>query len=253
MTEIVLDQRVDRLEGLMAALARESQRTVKALRTLEAAADRKMDKFQAEMAASREEARRADAAFYARMDASREESRRAEAAFRKERRLAEAAYEAKREADRREWRQAWGDLSNRLGTMAEDLVAPSIPRVLRSTVGCPEEGISSIAVRVGRRSLYNPGHMRAFDVVATCGEYLLVNETKSKLTAEHIAAFAALLPDVRHYFPEHLDKQVIGAIASLYVDESLVRFGERQGLIVLGFGEDVMDVLNTPGFKPRTF
>jgi len=29
--------------------------------------------------------------------------------------------------------------------------------------------------------------------------------------------------------------------------------GERRGLIILGFGEDVMDVLNTPGFVPREF
>jgi hypothetical protein len=32
-----------------------------------------------------------------------------------------------------------------------------------------------------------------------------------------------------------------------------VRRGEAMGLIVLGFGEDVMDVLNSPGFVPRIF
>jgi len=30
--------------------------------------------------------------------------------------------------------------------------------------------------------------------------------------------------------------------SSLYVDESTMRYGEKQGLIVLGFGEDVMEV-----------
>jgi len=37
------------------------------------------------------------------------------------------------------------------------------------------------------------------------------------------------------------------------VDESVVRYGEKQGLIVLGFEEDVMEVLNSPGFAPRAF
>jgi hypothetical protein len=32
-----------------------------------------------------------------------------------------------------------------------------------------------------------------------------------------------------------------------------VRFGERRGLIMLGFGEDRMVVLNSPGFAPREF
>jgi hypothetical protein len=59
---------------------------------------------------------------------------------------------------------------------------------------------------------------------------------------------------VREYnSPEHSGKRVIDALASLYVDASLVRHRERQGLIILGFGEDLMDVLNTPGFVPREF
>jgi hypothetical protein len=37
------------------------------------------------------------------------------------------------------------------------------------------------------------------------------------------------------------------------VDPSLVGYAEKQGLIVLGFGQDIMDVLNSPGFAPRTF
>jgi hypothetical protein len=39
----------------------------------------------------------------------------------------------------------------------------------------------------------------------------------------------------------------------LYVDPSVVTFAERRGLIVLGTGEDLMEVLNSPGFVPRTY
>ena len=55
------------------------------------------------------------------------------------------------------------------------------------------------------------------------------------------------------FFPEFRGRKIIGALASLYVDGSLVRAAEKQGLVVLGFGEDVMDVLNAPGFVPKTF
>lgn len=150
-----------------------------------------------------------------------------------------------------ESRKRWGELSNKLGTMAEDLVAPGIPRIVQTVVHCPAESLNS-AVRVKRRN--HQGQLKEFDVIATCGDYLFINETKSKLTTEHIKAFVdETLPTARDFFPEYADKQVIGIIASLYIDESLVRYGERQGLVVLGFGEDLMDVLNSPDFKPKTW
>ena len=62
-----------------------------------------------------------------------------------------------------------------------------------------------------------------------------------------------LLQKARIYFPEYADYKIIGVIASLYVDPSLVRHNERQGLIILGFGDDVMQVLNSPEFVLKTF
>lgn len=151
-----------------------------------------------------------------------------------------------------EMNRRWGELANKMGTMAEDLVAPSIPRILRTVIGCPDDAIDSIAVRVRRRQ---PGtrQLQEFDVVAACGEDVLINETKSSLAPEAVTEFVDLLSRAREFFPEYAEKKIIGAIASLYVDPSVVRFGERQGLIVLGFVEDVMEVLNSPEFSPRAF
>jgi hypothetical protein len=162
------------------------------------------------------------------------------------------AYKVEARADRVAMNRQWGELANRLGTMAEDLVAPSVPRVLREVLGLANRPIDS-AVRVLRHLPTNYAIEREFDVVATCDGYMLVNETKSQLAAEDVARFVKVLATVRDYFPEHADKRVVGAIASLYVNPRVVRRGEAMGLIVLGFGEDVMDVLNTPGFVPRTF
>jgi hypothetical protein len=152
-----------------------------------------------------------------------------------------------------EMRRAWGELSNRLGTMAEDLVAPSVPRILSTVIGCPEDRIDSVAVRVFRRSSVDPSRSQEFDVVAVCGEHVLVNETKSRLAPGDVEDFVALLATAREYLPDAQGRKIIGAIASLYVDASLVAYAEKQGLIVLGFGQDVMDVLNSPGFAPKTF
>lgn len=152
----------------------------------------------------------------------------------------------------REMRQRWGELSNKMGTMAEDLVAPSVSRTLRTVVGCPDDAIEHVAVRVRQRHP-ETRQMQEFDVIAACGDYTLINETKSSLSPEHITDFVDLMDRAREFFPEYADRKFIGAIASLYVDPSVVRFGERQGLIVLGFGEDLMDVLNSSEFKPKEF
>ncbi len=152
----------------------------------------------------------------------------------------------------REMNRRWGELANKMGTMAEDLVAPSVPRILRTVVDCPADAIERIAVRLRQRHTVTR-QLREFDVVAACGEYVLINETKSRLDPEDVTQFAEVLPEAREFFPEYADKKFIGAVASLYVDPSLVRFGESQGLIVLGFGEDVMEVLNSLDFVPKTF
>jgi len=222
MADVVLKKRVNRLEDLMAQLIRTVDRVDKQLdRTDEqiARTERQMEKTQCNLDQFSDEMR-------------------------------EFKQETRHEI--RDMRKQWGELSNKMGTMAEDLVAPSIGRILRETVGCSENGIEYMAVRVKKRHPVTKRNQE-YDVVAVSGEYMLINETKSQLKPEDVEKFVTKLSEAREFFPEYAEKKIIGAIASLYVDDSIVRFGERSGLIVLGFGEDVMDVLNQPGFVPKEF
>ncbi len=222
MADTILEQRVTNLEELMADLIATVDRVDRQLdrtdRQIERT-ERNLDRLSSEMRDFKDE-----------MQDFKDETR-----------------ESTKQMNRK-----WGDLANKMGTMAEDLVAPSIGRILRTVVECPEDEVDFVAVRVRKRHPAT-GQMREFDVVAACGDFLLINETKSSLNDRDMREFVELLPEVRPFFPEFSDRHVIGAIASLYVDEGLVRFGERLGLIVLGFGEDVMDVLNSPEFEPATF
>lgn len=173
--------------------------------------------------------------------------------FREDMRASREQFEADMRALRMDLNKKWGELANKMGTIAEDLVAPSVPRILRQAIGRPNGRIESTAVRVKRLHPADPARSQEFDVVAVSGEYVLINETKSSLDSQAVRDFARLMPQAREFFPEYADKKFIGTIASLYVDESVVKYGEKLGLIVLGFGEDVMEVLNSPGFKPKEF
>lgn len=240
-----IEERVDHLDELMARLIQTVEQTSKEMREFKHEVRQSHENFTKEMRQSHEdftqEMRQSHERFTQEMQQSHErftqEMRQSHERFMQEMR------QSKRDSDKK-----WGELSNKLGTMAEDLVAPSIPRILKHVTGCSSK-IKYSAVRVRKTEPQN----QEFDVVAVCENYVLINETKSTLRAEHIENFHRLMLKIRDYFPEFKENQFIGAIASLYVDETLVRYGEKLGLVVLGFGEELMDVLNSNEFIPKTF
>jgi len=214
-----VEERVNHLDELMAQLIQTVDRTSKEMQRSYERSQRDMQDFRDEMHDFKEEMRQSHERFEQEMRQS------------------------KRDLDKK-----WGELSNKLGSMAEDLVAPSIPRILKQLTGCTAE-IEYSAVRVRKSKPQN----QEFDVVVKCENWIFINETKSTLRPEHLEKFHRLMQRIRDYFPEYQENQFIGAIASLYVDQSLVEYGETLGLVVLGFGEELMDVLNSTGFTPKSF
>ena len=145
----------------------------------------------------------------------------------------------------------WGELANKMGTLAEDIVAPGIPAILQRAFGYAEE--PALTVRSRRPHRRDPSRLREFDVLAFARDVLLVNETKSELKPEDLPRFEEVLREAPEYIPDAEGRRVVGALASFYVDPSLVRAGERQGFLMLGLGRGLMEILNSPDFKPREF
>jgi hypothetical protein len=133
----------------------------------------------------------------------------------------------------------WGELARKMGTLVEDIVAPNLPEVARELFGCaaPEH----FAVRVKRRI---GGRMREDDVLLVCPELVLVNETKSTLSPEDVGELVGNLAAFQDFYPEYAGRRVVGVLASLYVDESLVRAATKRGLLVMGMAAGTMRVLN---------
>ncbi len=158
-------------------------------------------------------------------------------------------------AFRVEMNKRWGELSASLGLLVENIVAPSVPRILSQVFACPEEAIEFLGLRLRRKHPSLPGRNREFDAVAVGCGYVLIVESKVQLDARDVTAFVERLPEAREFFPEFADKgyRFAGAVASLYVDPSVVAFAEKLGLVVLGTGDDLMEVLNSPGFMPRAY
>ena len=110
-----------------------------------------------------------------------------------------------------------------------------------------------MAVRVRRSHPTEKGLMQEFDVIASCGEYALFNETKSKLSPADVDSLLAKLALARDYFPEYQQYKLIGSVATLYIDPSLVQYASRKGVVALAVGDELMDVMNEPGFEWTEF
>lgn len=72
---------------------------------------------------------------------------------------------SKKDADER-----WGELANKMGTLAEDIVAPSIPKVFQALFGVEDP---DWYVRVRRRHRADRSRRVEFDVVAWGGQHFL--------------------------------------------------------------------------------
>ncbi len=206
MAEALLTRRVETLEEVMRELALQSVQTQKELARL----SREMREFK---------------------DETRSEMR----AFKDEMR----AFKDESERDRKEMNRQWGDLANRMGTLLEDIVAPNLPRVARQLFGCDTPDF--FAIRVKRRF---GGETREYDALVVCPDRVLINETKSKLQSAHIEHILATIEEFPRIYPEYADRRPIGALATLYPDQAVIRLASRQGVLVMGMGDDTMDVLN---------
>jgi hypothetical protein len=164
-----------------------------------------------------------------------------------------ASFKEEMRLENREFNKKLGEIAHKQGRMAEDLVSPSICRILRETFHVPETYGCAANVRLKRIDPKNRGRIKEFDVVAECGDYVLVVETKSSPDSKDIPKLLKTIGVFREYWPEYKDRRVFGGLAMLYADKSLIRFASRKGILILAVGDELMDVMNEPGFVPTEF
>ena len=146
----------------------------------------------------------------------------------------------------REMNRQWGELANKLGTMVEDLVAPSLPRIIREVL---DRDVIDLSVR--RKRKLPDGRVHEYDAIAVTEDVVCLNSTKSTLRSADVDRFIEELAGLREFFPEYRDTPLVGILASLAVEESVLNYAEKTGFVVLATGDQVMEVKNRPAFEPK--
>lgn len=151
-----------------------------------------------------------------------------------------------RKQQNREMNMKWGQMAKKLGTITEDLVAPSIPRIATEEYGLE---VTFLGIRMKKK--LRDGRIKKYDAIAVADECVFVDETKSTLDSEDVKDFIKDIQEFRDFFPEYKKNKIIGILASLYADEGVIRYAEKSGFLVLAAGDKLMEVKNSKGFKPK--
>ena len=148
---------------------------------------------------------------------------------------------AESRADRRAMNKKWGELANKMGTIVEDIVAPSLRGIAREYFKV--EDFDNFYVRNRRKNPSGDGR-REFDVVAYTPDYLFIVETKSTPRTAYIHDFINFIPQIPLWFPESAGKAVIPIFASLYLEPDTISFLSKNNILALGMKDENMDLLN---------
>jgi len=146
----------------------------------------------------------------------------------------------------REMNRRWGELANKMGTLVEDLVTPSLPRIIKELL---DRDVIDLMTRWKRKLA--DGRVREYDAVAVTADLVCLNSTKSALRSADVDRFVEEIDRFREFFPEYRDRPVVGILASLAVEESVLNYAEKQGFVVLAVGDQLMEVKNRLGFVPK--
>ena len=175
--------------------------------------------------------------------------RREQEAAREREEAARKREEAARE--RKEMNQRWGELANKMGTIVEDIVAPSIRRLAREVFDCGD--LRAFYTRTVRTRSDDPSREREFDALFVGTQAVLLNETKASARPEYARAFVEFLEsgEFAQYVPEYPRLPIVPVFSSLSIPADLVRYLTRRGIYAVAMGDEAMQVLNLDEVRRR--
>lgn len=131
-------------------------------------------------------------------------------------------WEEKFEKEKEIANKRWAEISDRLGTLVEDIVAPNIRTIAQKYFSCVD--VEFEGIRVKKQNTIDKSKRREFDFIVVCEEVVVLNETKSKPRAEDVIKFAEFISSKKffEYFPEYKNKKLIPVFSSIYLSEDIV-------------------------------
>lgn len=138
-----------------------------------------------------------------------------------------------------------GDLTGKWSKFVEGLIAPAVEKLFKA------RGI--VVDKVYQRvKTHRNGNTIEIDILAIDGKYAVLVEAKSTLKIEDVQEHEERLDTFKYFFPEYKDRNVIGAVGGISIEEGAERYAYKKGMFVIAqSGEESVKIVNDKGFKPR--
>lgn len=138
------------------------------------------------------------------------------------------------------------NLTGKWGKFVEGMVAPAAIRMFR------DRGLN-IQRTYQRVEACKDDEKMEIDILCVNDKDILAIEVKSTLSVEDVRDHIERLKKFKHFFPEHEDKNVMGAVAGIVMDGNSDKFAYKQGLFVIGQTGETVRILNDEKFKPKAW
>ncbi len=142
--------------------------------------------------------------------------------------------------DRRKMNKQWGELSNKMGTVVEDIIYPATRPVLEKYFKCE---LITTMMNITRKKA---GKRDEFDVIAVSKDKVFLIEVKTTMRRQYVDDFKKnKLARFRFFFEEYSDKKLVPVLASLRYEDNMLRYVTKQKIYAMAYREwDYMDIIN---------
>lgn len=140
-----------------------------------------------------------------------------------------------------EMNKRWGDLSNKLGTVVEDIVAPNIPTVAKKYFKIEHIQRLMMNLYIESETLKKE---KEFDLILVAKDIVLLNETKTTIRQNYLDDCVQSLPEFFEFFPELKGKKSIPIFSSLRFTPQQLACLTKHKIYAMSMSGSTMELLN---------
>lgn len=146
----------------------------------------------------------------------------------------------------RKWRKEWSNISKKMGTIVEDLIAPALRPVLEKYFKC------DVSMEGQRQFRRKNGQDYEIDAIAGCDDKIFMVEVRSTPRINYVDEIVEKKERFFEFFHEHKGKELIVIFGGITFPDNVIQHASKNGIYVMAWREwEYMDILNFDEVKKK--
>jgi hypothetical protein len=146
-------------------------------------------------------------------------------------------------AEHRKMNKQWAEVTNKLGSFAEDIAYPNTKRIAEEQFGITSE-LEFEGQRIMRHNAQDYAQRFEFDGILVYPEMVFLVESKFTVRMEYLTDMTRVVERFRLAFPEYNDRPVAPVFTSMAIKPDQVKYLTGIGVYAMALGDETMELLN---------